>query len=160
MGDLASSMSNGTPTMWGLTPVQLHEHFWASRGVHVVRQGESKPIQEDAEQYLLTDPRTLAIFRMRPLVDVLSWVEPHVLFVRLNSRRETSYQETVVSDEQGEFVRFCRTYAGSETRFARLVLTRDRRAAESWSDAKDVRSAWRGLRDFTRDGRREFCAVT
>lgn len=160
MADLDVSSSTSTPTLWGLTPVQLHDHFWASRGVHVVRQGESQSLQEDAEQYLLTDPRTLAIFRMRPLADVLSWVEPHVLLVRLNSRRETSYRETVVCDEQGKFVRFCRTYAGSETRFARLVLTQDRRVAESWSAARDTRGAWRDLRDSTRDGRREFHSVS
>jgi lipopolysaccharide/colanic/teichoic acid biosynthesis glycosyltransferase len=151
--------SVATPTLWGLTPGQLHEHFWASRGVQVICQGENKPLSDDAEQYLLTDPRTLAIFRMRSLVDVLSWVEPHAVFVRLSSRRETSYRETVTCDATGEFLRFSRTYAGSQTRFARLVLTRDRTIAASWNAATDLRSAWRGLRDSTRHRRREFCSV-
>jgi lipopolysaccharide/colanic/teichoic acid biosynthesis glycosyltransferase len=153
------TLASSTPTLWGLTPGELHEHFWASRGVQVICQGENKPLADDAEQFLLTDPRTLAIFRMRSLVDLLSWVEPHVLFVRLGSRRETSYRETVSFDPSGEFIQFSRTYAGSETRFARLVLTRDKSIAAAWNSAPDLRSAWRDLRDCTRESRREFCSI-
>ena len=32
------------PTVWGLNPSELHDRFWASRGVQVVRQGEPSEI--------------------------------------------------------------------------------------------------------------------
>ena len=57
------SREQDLPTVWGLDPVQLHDHFWAARGVFVVRLGEVTEIPRDAELYMLTDPRTLAIFR-------------------------------------------------------------------------------------------------
>ena len=52
------------PTIWGLGPIELHDHYWASKGVCVVRAGEHTEISPDAELYLLTDSRTLAVFRL------------------------------------------------------------------------------------------------
>jgi glycine hydroxymethyltransferase len=37
------------PTLWGLTPTELHDRFWAARGVQVVRQGEPSQIVDDTE---------------------------------------------------------------------------------------------------------------
>ena len=76
------------------------------RGVEVVRQGEPSEIVEGAELFLLTDPRTLTIFRVRDLLGVLNWLNPDILFVRLTSNRNRGYQETVVADEDDRFVRF------------------------------------------------------
>ena len=64
------------PTIFGLTPTQLHDRFWAARGVQVVRQGEASQIVPDAELYLLADPRTMTIFQLRPILDVLNWMKP------------------------------------------------------------------------------------
>ena len=30
------------PTVWGLNPIELHDYFWAARGVCVVRLGEER----------------------------------------------------------------------------------------------------------------------
>ena len=54
--------------------------------MNVVRQGEAGPVAADAELYLLTDPRTLIVFRLRPVLDTLSWSKPGVMFA---SPRET-----------------------------------------------------------------------
>src|SRR5215213_9281564 len=78
-------------TIWGLDPVQLHTRFWASHGVQVVRQGEPSEIVKHAELYLLTDPSTLTLFKLGPLMDTLNWVTPTVLFVRLHDGRERGY---------------------------------------------------------------------
>src|SRR5436190_16753405 len=70
-------------TIWGLDAFQLYTRFWAAHGVQVVRQGEPSPIIRHAELFLLTDSRSLVLFKLAPLMEVLNWVNPQVLFVRL-----------------------------------------------------------------------------
>src|SRR5688500_19954777 len=87
-------------TLWGLDPFQLYTRFWAAHGVQVVRQGEPSPIVKHAELFLLTEPRTLVLFKLHSVVmDALNWVKPQVLFLRLHDTRERSYREQVVTDE-------------------------------------------------------------
>lgn len=147
------------PTLWGLTPTQLHDRFWASRGVYVVRQGEGDEVPRSAEQYLLTEAGIFALFRLRGLIDVLSWVQPDILLVRLQGSAEQSYRETAVSDDAGQFVEFRRTYDGVRSGVARVVLTRDHQLAEVWRSAPDARTAWRELRRLTRHRKREAGSV-
>jgi lipopolysaccharide/colanic/teichoic acid biosynthesis glycosyltransferase len=149
------------PTVWGLDPTQLHDHFWAARGVQVVRLGESAAEGLDgAELFLLTDPRTLVIFRLRPLVELLSWVKPDVLFLRLKNNRESGFKELVVTDEGDRFMRFRRDYGGVDTRLARVAITRDPRIVRFWQGATDTRAAWRQLRQETRRARRETMTLS
>src|SRR3954462_6513521 len=94
-----SALAAASPrTIWGLDPVQLHTRYWASHGVQVVRQGEPSEIVRHAELYLLTDPGSLSLFKLGPLMEVLNWVEPAVLFVRLHDARERGYRELAVTD--------------------------------------------------------------
>ena len=87
-------------TMWGLDPVQLHARYWASLGVQVVRVGEPSSVVEHAELYLLLDPRSLPLFRLGGRVlEVLEWVEPTVLNLRLRDARERGYREYVLTEE-------------------------------------------------------------
>lgn len=134
------------PTVWGLDPTQLVDRFWASRGVQVVRQGERSEIVEGAELFLLTDPRTMCIFKLGELIELLSWEKPDVLFVRLHCNRELGYREFVVSDDNNQFKRFQRSYGGSDSRLARVALTPERQIAEFWQSAPDPLSGWRMLR--------------
>jgi lipopolysaccharide/colanic/teichoic acid biosynthesis glycosyltransferase len=144
------------PTIWGLGPVELHDHFWAARGVHVVRQGGAGELSADGELFMLTDPRTFVMFRMRALVETLSWVKPMVTYVRVRSIRERGYQEQVLCDSDSRFISFKRIYGGFDPRLARVALTRSREIARDWQDATDIRLAWRRLRQQTRRARREI----
>src|SRR5690606_29237379 len=83
----------GHPTVWGLTPVQLHDRFWAARGVQVVRPGEDAEPVHHAELFLLSDTEALAIFRLGRLVETLSWVKPDLLWIRLHDGRDHGYRE-------------------------------------------------------------------
>src|SRR5882672_1712098 len=79
-------------TLWGLDPFQLYTRFWAAHGVQVVRQGEPSPIIRHAELFLLTEPRMLVLFKLQSVVmDVLNWVNPQVLFLRIRDTREHAY---------------------------------------------------------------------
>jgi lipopolysaccharide/colanic/teichoic acid biosynthesis glycosyltransferase len=131
-----------------LDPVQLHTRFWAAHGVQVVRQGEPSQIVKHAELFLLTDPRSLVIFKLAPVMDVLNWIQPQVLFLRLHDIRERGYREKVVTDEADRFLRFQRLYESAD-RLARVVLTPEREIAQLWQSASDPLNGWRRLRRFT-----------
>lgn len=134
------------PTVWGLDAVQLHDRFWAARGVQVVRLGEPADLAEDAELFLLTDPHSLSIFRMGQLVDTLSWLKPKVLFVRLHNTQEQGYSERVITDENDRFMRFERMYSSPDWRLGRVALTPSLELAQLWQNAGSARAAWRQLR--------------
>ena len=142
------------PTVWGLTPSELHDRFWAARGVQVVRPGVESEIVEDAELFLLLGPRLLTIFRLRPLVDQLSWLKPDLLWVRLHHNRERAYRETAITDSGGRFIRFERVYGGSDAHLARVALTPIRTIARFWQTAQDLHSGWRTLRQQITSDRR------
>ncbi len=136
-------------TLWGLDPFQLYTRFWAAHGVQVVRQGEPSPIIKHAELFLLTEPRTLVLFKLQSVVmDALNWVKPQVLFVRLHDARERTYREEVVADEFDRFVRFTRQY-DTKDQLVRVVLTPEREVAQLWQSAPDPLTGWRRLRRFT-----------
>src|SRR5438309_10205345 len=98
-------------TLWGLDPFQLYTRFWAAHGVQVVRQGEPSPIVKHAELFLLTEPKSLVLFKLQSdVMDVLNWVNPQVLFLRLHDARERAYREEVVTDEYDRFIKFTRQY--------------------------------------------------
>lgn len=134
------------PTVWGLTPTQLHDRFWAARGVQVVRQGEKSEIVANAELFLLTPARSLVIFKLGLVVEKMVWERPDVLFIRLHDEREQGYREHVVTDPLGQFVRFERSYGGSASRLARVIMTKDVAIAQAWQGADDLKTARRRLR--------------
>ena len=159
---MVSSPSNLSPltprTIWGLDPVQLHARYWASMGVQVVRQGEPSEIVPHAELYMLTDPRSLPLFRMADVMDVLNWVGPHVLFIRVHDTRERSYRERVVTDAGDRFLKFQRIYVSAD-RLARVVLTPEREVAQLWMSSPDPTSGWRRIRRFVPRGERATLSV-
>src|SRR5687768_8769850 len=125
---VSSARRSHNRTIWGLDPIQLHTRFWAAHGVQVVRQGEPSQIVRHAELFLLTDPRSLVLLRLAPVMDVLNWVQPQVLFLRLHDERERGYREKAVTDDNGRFLRFQRLYDASDY-LARVVLTPEREVA-------------------------------
>ena len=95
---LATELAN--PTIWGLDPLQLHAHYWASLGVQVVRQGEPSQIVPHAELFLLTDPlHAAAVSSCRTIIQMLEWVEPSLITLRVHDTRERTYLERAISDE-------------------------------------------------------------
>ncbi len=133
-------------TLWGLDALQLHDRFWAARGVQVVRQGQAVDLAGDAELYLLADRHCLSIFRLQQIVDTLSWLKPRILFVRLHNTRDQGYRERVITDRQDRFVKFERVYGASDWRLGRVALTANRDLAIAWQQARDPRSGWKNLR--------------
>ena len=145
----ASDLIPATPTVWGLDPLQLYTRYWAAHGVQVVRQGERTELVDQAELFLLTDPSSLPLFNLRPVVETLNWLKPKILFLRIHDARERGYREWVMSDMSGKFVRFQRVYDAPE-QLARVVVTNNRDIAQIWQGSTDPRSAWRRIKKVTR----------
>lgn len=144
-----TTQSSSTPrTIWGLKPLDLHARFWAAHGVQVVRQGEPSQIVKHAELFLLTDPRSLCLFKLAPVMDALNWIEPTVMFIRLHDTREHGYRERALTDSTDRFVKFERLYDSAD-RLARIVITPYREVAQLWQSAPDPLTGWRRLRRFT-----------
>ena len=137
------------PTIWGLGPAELHARFWASRGVQVVHAGEPTPLTDQAELYLLTDRRTLAIFRVAGLLDTLGWLGRCLFVLRLRDRRDHGYHEEVDAYTDGRFRAFRRVYGRDDHRVTRVAFTTDRELAALWRQQPDARTAWRVVLDQT-----------
>jgi hypothetical protein len=143
----------------GLDPAALHDRFWAARGVFVVRPGEAVALSSDAQLYMLTDSRTLAVFPLGKAADRLYWNRPDVLFIRLRGRASAAYREVAREAEDGRFLRFERQYGIAPTPTARIALTCDRRVAELWRSTDGSARMWRAFRRQTRQVRRETLVV-
>jgi lipopolysaccharide/colanic/teichoic acid biosynthesis glycosyltransferase len=139
-----------------LDAVRLHDHYWASRGTFVARLGDPLPIPDAAELYLLTDSDSLAVFRLRGLLNTMSWVNPDVLFLRLRHQQDVGYRETVETDSDGSFRRVHRQYGPQVPPITRCALTSSRQIAEYWRRCGVTGRPWRELRRHVADGRREF----
>jgi lipopolysaccharide/colanic/teichoic acid biosynthesis glycosyltransferase len=133
-----------TQTIWGLDPIQLHDYYWAARGVQVVRHDDRSALVDGPELFLLTDHDTLVLFRMRSLVELLSWIAPLVLLARVHDSQTLGYQERAVTDRRGRLQRFQRIYEHQEMIAARVAFTRDTDIARAWQ-AMGPRP-WRTLR--------------
>jgi lipopolysaccharide/colanic/teichoic acid biosynthesis glycosyltransferase len=133
-------------TIWGLSSAQLHDRYWASRGVQVVRCGEPSEIVRRAELFLLVDGGSLVLFPLSACLDVLYWTKPALLFVRLRDHRERGYRERAVVGENELFKSFQRLYGAADSRLARAALTQDRKLALLWQSAPSAREGWRRLR--------------
>ena len=148
------------PTIWGLSLDQLHERYWAARGVQVVRPGEKSEPMAGAELYLLTEGTVMPLFRTRSLADMLSWRKGDILWVRVREERQSEYcKEIAAADKDGEFRRFVRVYGASSSSQSRVALTPSIEIARCWHRMRGVPKPWRLLRQGIRRDRRSVVVV-
>jgi lipopolysaccharide/colanic/teichoic acid biosynthesis glycosyltransferase len=144
-----SARTAAAPTVFGLNSTQLHDRFWACRGVQVVRQGERSEIVAGADLFLLTDPRLLTLFSVVQYAQTLWWEKADLMCIRLHDPRDHGYRERIVADADGQLIGFRRQYRSSDPRLARVVLTRDRELAWTWQQSTSPRQAWQELKQAT-----------
>jgi lipopolysaccharide/colanic/teichoic acid biosynthesis glycosyltransferase len=138
------------PTVWGLDWFGLHTRYWASKGIQIVRSGEKSQLVPAAELYLLLDQTTLTLFRPASILDAVSWMNPDLIICRVLDKSPHPYAEQIVTDEQGQFVKFQRLYNAQRLRTGRVLLTHDRDLAGIWQETADPSAAWQRLRGMTR----------
>jgi lipopolysaccharide/colanic/teichoic acid biosynthesis glycosyltransferase len=129
---------------WGLTPLQLHDLFWAARGVQVVRPGQP-PDARGPGVFLLLPANRAVLASAAPLLERLTWSGSRWLRVRLVDRSEAGYHERVVSAPDGSFVRVHRYYPRRARTAARAVITADARVARAWAALTPGSERWRDI---------------
>lgn len=138
------------PTIFGLTTVAVHDRYWASRGVQVVRRGLATPLLPHAQLFLLLQQRTLCVFDLPPVVDHLVWDDADLVMLRLQDQDDHAYRERIVTGEGGRFERIERIYGSHDSRFARAAVTNRPTVARLWLNAESPRDGWRKLRRAVR----------
>lgn len=132
------------PRIWGLSVQQLHDAFWASRGVQCVRLGKRDQI-EAADLYLLLQPDQLAIFDLDVLLNRLIWQGASVTAVHIVDEDDV-YQEAAVTDDAGNLQRIERHYGPACNVRGRVLITDRANIAAAWADAQRRRDWHRRLR--------------
>jgi lipopolysaccharide/colanic/teichoic acid biosynthesis glycosyltransferase len=143
---VSESVSAGCPTIWGLPPSSLHDRYWASRGIQVVRPGRRIQIDRKAELFLLVDPVHLVLFDLLHWIELMNWTKPDLLLLRVHAKKNLGYREVLTADDEGDFLRFERRYRANQILAARVGLTTDSELAEAWRAAPDACEGWRQLR--------------
>jgi len=135
-----------SPTIWGLSPRELHDAFWAARGVQAITRSEPVHLQRAADLYLLIEPDQLCVFDLASIADRLTWRRAAVTRLRLTESDTQRYSEQVLLDEQGFVQRIQRCYRPASHRSYRVALTSNRRLAKLWMAATSARTGWDRLR--------------
>jgi len=144
--------------VWGLDELSLHDRFWASMGVCVVRPGGDAP--DGAVLYLLLGETQVVSFDLRPVLRRLHWDKPKVVRVRLSDPFQGGFHEAVSADTTGRFVRISRQYDGARSsRVGRCWVTPSQRVAEIWAGADDQSEAVSRIRSDVPKERRSLVTV-
>jgi lipopolysaccharide/colanic/teichoic acid biosynthesis glycosyltransferase len=134
---------------------QVHERFWASLGVQIVRTGEAARIDRTASLYFLLDPSLLVLLGAEAVLDRANWKNADLVYVRLHDERQRQFCERVVTDEDGQFVKFERHYEGGPlSKLARILVTTDPKIAAVWQMAPEPALAGKALQQIVPRKRR------
>ncbi|MFG0313392.1 MAG: hypothetical protein ACF8LL_04300, partial [Phycisphaerales bacterium] len=142
-----------THTLWGLTPAQLHARYWKSRGIQIVPVGSPGiEIDKRAELYLLVSRDHLVIMQLQQALDLMCWLNPDLLMIRLRQSEQSEYREVVEARADGQFLRFRREYESNRSkRQARVALTTNPDIAFDWASMDDDSRSWARLRHIIPD---------
>ncbi len=143
------SDSSSTPTAsrtWGLSRVELHDRYWATKGVEVVRRGRTDVTVKGPSLYLLIDADDLVIFDIARPLKVLNSLKPRSIRLRVVDKHEDGYEETVQTDDHGQLIAIKRRYRAMTRCTARMYLTPDYALAQRWAACNDMLSARRAAR--------------
>jgi lipopolysaccharide/colanic/teichoic acid biosynthesis glycosyltransferase len=132
--------------LWGVTAGELHDRFWASRGVQAVRRGASRVDPDGPDVYLLMTNRAMMIFDPRKAVKRLMWLRASAVRLRVHDGSQQAYIETVRFAEGSEVASIERRYAMRGRSASRAWLTTDRHIAQAWASLPDGPSPWIELR--------------
>jgi lipopolysaccharide/colanic/teichoic acid biosynthesis glycosyltransferase len=149
------SPTQSTPAadlLWGLDARALHDRFWASRCVQVVRAGHAEPIQKGPQLYLLIEPDSLLLFDPSELLERMRWLKPRSVRMRLVDHHEKAYEERVIAHPDGRFECIRRYYRPRARATGRAWFTEDPALADTWARSADFTVANRAMKSAHRRG--------
>ena len=122
--------------VWGFSPSELHDRYWAAKRIQVVRLGSGSAAARGPGMYLLIEPEVLVVFDLKQVMRVFNRVHPRAARVRVRDEADQAYTETVVADREDRFLAFRRTYRPRTHSTARVWLTPDPAVANLWAQAE------------------------
>lgn len=131
---------SGGMRLWGFSTVELHDRWWASKRVRVVRPGTSFEHEAGPDLYLLIDRHDLLMLKLTPLVKRMTWLKPRAMRLRVVDPEPTVYEERVRSTPDGRFERVERSYRQRTRATGRAWLTASVRAARAWAASSDAKA--------------------
>lgn len=146
--------------IWGLDAVRLHDLFWASHGVQVIRPDGDPPKSPGPQLYLLLREGEMTLFPLDAAVERLNWLKPHALRLRVVELKPESYSERVLRDEESHFLGVRRTYRPDQTGAMRAGLTSSPAVASAWQSATSDRERHRAISPAGADRRTASCQLT
>ncbi|RNC80763.1 MAG: hypothetical protein ED559_02860 [Phycisphaera sp.] len=124
-----------TTSVWGLELADIHARYWASRGFQIIRPGGPPPDPNGPELFVLLDEDLFVGFGVRKILRTMSWEQPRAIRVRLVETENSPYKESVLSDDEGRFIKFIRSYDAKETHSAQLWITPKLEYAKAWNSS-------------------------
>jgi lipopolysaccharide/colanic/teichoic acid biosynthesis glycosyltransferase len=146
------AVPTGTPLcasdrIWGLSAAELHDRYWASKRVQVVRLGSNAMASKGPAMYLLIEPEDLVVFELGPLIKQFNRLRPRALRLRIRDDHTQPYAEIVLADDQDRFLAIRRIYRARTRSTARGWLTPDRALAAIWARATSLSDARAAIKD-------------
>ncbi len=132
----------GLRRCFGFHTTSLHDRYWASRRVQVIRRGEREPVVDGPALYLLIEPADLVFFDPREVARRLQ--QTRARLARLRLRMRSMHEETpeiVETDADGTLASIHRRYDARTDLSTRAFMTADARLAKAWSVAGSRRDA-------------------
>ncbi|MDX9912616.1 MAG: sugar transferase [Phycisphaerales bacterium] len=118
--------------------VALHDRYWASLGVAVVRPGAPMPDVPEGQRvlYMLLRPGESVLFDAAPAIRRLTWSRADALRVRIVAPGPRDVRERVGMDDAGRVHAITRAYE-SRSRATRAVLTPSAAIARRWASSTE-----------------------
>lgn len=127
--------------VWGCTPIELHDRFWASMGVQVARLGGPPIDPSGPVLYLMLGPDEMASFELRPVIRKLHWSSPQLVRIRMTVPESDGYSERVEAAADGALIGIRRAYSPGAVRTARIWMTHRAEIAQQWVESTTRRDA-------------------
>lgn len=125
---------------------ELHDRWWSSRGIQVVRPGGVEVAPRGPTMYLLLGEQDLVVLGFGRITKKMNWLRPRLLRLRLVESASKAYVERVHADESDRFIAIRREYRAETRTTLRAGVTGDAKVAERWRESDtSSSSAWRGL---------------
>ncbi len=149
-----------SPKVWGLDPLRLHDSYWASRRVQVVRAHSGADVVDAGGPafYLLLDGPAMVQFELAPILRRLNWLKPRVARIRITEVDRSAYVERVESGPDGRLLTVQRDYGARTRSTSQALLTADPRLARQWAENDGGRECRRAL--IKACGREKVAAIS
>ncbi len=131
-------------TVWGLAAPDLHDGYWASQGVQVVRPG-ARIDRRGPRMFMLLRFNHAVMIDLKPILRRTAFMGHQTIRVRITDRSRAVYRERVRSDGNGRLLRIERVYPQSASSVNRAVITTDAALAARWAALPPGHERWTDL---------------